>query len=474
MRAVGLALVIAGVLVTCGRDTRAGGHDGRRLPQSALRTAPISDVSAVPTGHGSVLYAAEDEDADSWCAACPDQCCAGCTCCGEGPIRRWLDREPFKLPQARALQRLGINTGGWVQAGITANAKDPADNFNGPLLTNDRHGEFQMNQLWLFAHRPVDTSDGGFDIGGRVDLLYGTDWRVAYFHGLGMEGDLGNALLSGSDQLYGFSMPQFYAEVALDNLSVKMGRMTGILGYEIVPPMGNFFYSHSYALCYGEPILITGLMGTYKLSEQVSVLAGGHQGIHRFEDNNGRWNFQGGVMWSSRNQRLSFAYALDVGRNDFIFPLEDEYVHSLVMKFQLTPKLLYVLQNDLGWAEGAGAAPNAEWYGINQYLLYAINEKWSAGMRAEWFRDDDGTRVLGLGNLDARGWSPPSGAPGFSGHFTALTLGLNWKPKSNIFVRPEVRWDWYDGTTNVAGLLPFDAGNSDNQFTFATDVIVTF
>jgi len=151
--------------------------------------------------------------------------------------------------------------------------------------------------------------------------------------------------------------------------------------------------------------------------------------------------------------------------------LEDEYIQSLVVKYQVTPKLLYVLQNDLGWAEGAGANADAEWYGINQYLLYTLNEKWAAGMRIEWFRDDDGTRVMGLGNLDARGWA---GAPGFSGSFTELTLGLNWKPKANIFIRPEVRWDWYDGSTNGGGQLPFDAGNSSSQFTVATDLVITF
>jgi hypothetical protein len=402
--------------------------------------------------------------------------CSCCTCptpCNwEGCLAR--SRDPFKLPQPGLLRRLGINTGGWLQVGVTFNGEDPADNFNGPVLTNDRHGDPQMNELWLYFHRPVDTGGSGVAVGGRVDLLYGTDWRVAYFHGLGLEGDLDGAILNGSNQLYGLAIPQFYAEVAVNNLSVKAGRMTGILGYEIVPPMGNFFYSHSYALCYGEPILITGMMGNYRVSDQLSVLAGFHQGIHRFEDNNGRLNFQGGLMWSSRDERLSLAYALDVGRNDFIFPLEDEYVHSLVMKFQVTPKLLYVLQNDLGWADGAGANPDAEWYGMNQYLLYTINDKWSAGVRAEWFRDDDGTRVLGLGNLDARGWSPPSGSPGYSGSFTALTFGLNWKPRANVFIRPEMRWDWYDGSRNGNALLPFDAGASSSQFTCATDLIVTF
>jgi len=377
--------------------------------------------------------------------------------------------DPFKLPQPCVLQSLGINTGGWIQAGITVSSEDPADNFNGPVLTNDRHGELQMNELWFYLHKPVDTGGCGSDVGGRVDFLYGTDWRVAYFHGLGMEDRL-----NGADQFYGFSIAQLYAEFAVNNLSVKVGRMTGILGYEIVPPMGNFFYSHSYALCYGEPILITGLMANYKASDQLTVLGGFHQGVHRFEDNNGRLNFQGGVMWNDCCERVSLAYALDVGQNDFLAGPEDEYVHSLVLKLQLTESLLYVLQNDLGYASRVAGAADAEWYGINQYFLYTLNENWSAGLRAEWFRDDDGTRVLGLGNLpDARGWAPPSGAPGYAGNFYEVSVGLNWKPKANVFVRPEVRYDSYNGPTN-GGQLPFDDGNSSSQFTFATDLIVTF
>jgi len=478
MRIHALWLASALATLTLPLHARAEGKVDLSQPDSFAQMAFRDAGGSIPASYvsfgDSQTKAACPPNACGSC--CNTSCCRGecCPCRGDGPISRWLAREPFKLPQPCVLQRLGVNTGGWLQVGITGNAEDPADNFNGPVLTNDRHGEFQMNQLWLYLHRPVDTGGYGFDVGGRVDLLYGTDWRVAYCHGLGLEGDMNRALFNGSNQLYGLSLPQLYAEFGLNNLSVKIGRMTGILGYEIVPPMGNFFYSHSYALCYGEPILITGLMSNYKVSDQLSLLAGFHQGVHRFEDNNGKLNFQGGVMWNTQDQRLSLAYALDVGRNDFIFPLEDEYVHSLVMKLQLTPKLLYVFQNDLGWADGRGVNPDAEWYDINQYLLYTINEKWSAGMRIEWFRDDDGTRVFGLGNLDARGWSPPSGQPGFNGSFTELTLGVNWKPKANILVRPEVRWDWYNGSPNGAGQLPFDAGDSSSQFTFATDLVVTF
>jgi hypothetical protein len=154
-----------------------------------------------------------------------------------------------------------------------------------------------------------------------------------------------------------------------------------------------------------------------------------------------------------------------------VFFLEDEYLHSLVLKHQMTERLLYVIQSDYGYANAAAGLDDADWYGINQYLLYALGEKWSAGMRIEWFRDDDGTRVLGMGNLDAQGWT---GLPGFNGSFTQLTLGLNWKPKFNILVRPEARWDWYNGSTNLGGQLPFDDGNSSSQITLATDVVIMF
>ena len=225
--------------------------------------------------------------------------------------------------------------------------------------------------------------------------------------GLGLEGDLGGAKLNGSNQLYGLSIPQFYAEFGLNNLSVKVGRMTGILGYEIVPPMGNFFYSHSYAMCYAEPVLITGVMGKYAVSDRMAMFAGFHQGVHRFEDNNGRLNYQSGVMWTAPGGRTSVAYAFDLGRNDAA-AVEDEAIHSLVIKQRISSRLLYVIQSDIVQRDNVAAlaGQDAETYGINQYLLYTLNPQWAVGMRYEWFRDDDGTAVLGLNNLPgARGWA---------------------------------------------------------------------
>ena len=110
---------------------------------------------------------------------------------------------------------------------------------------------------------------------------------------------------------------------------------------------------------------------------------------------------------------------------------------------------------------GAPPVQDAEWYGVNQYLFYQFNCCWSAGMRFEWFRDDDGTRVTGIGDGNAiQGLF-------FEGHFYEVAWGLNWKPNDNVVVRPELRYDWFDG----AG-LPYDANTSDEQFMAAVDMII--
>ena len=44
----------------------------------------------------------------------------------------------------------------------------------------------------------------------------------------------------------------------------------------------------------------------------------------------------------------------------------------------------------------------------------------------------------------------------------------------NWVVRPEVRWDMYDGPPNPFGQLPFGNFDRSSQFTFACDLIVTF
>ena len=118
------------------------------------------------------------------------------------------------MPQPCALQSLGINMSGWVEGGLTFNSLSPSDRWNGPVATNDRSDEYQLNQAWLYFVKPTKTDGCGWDLGGRIDVVYGTDWRFGQCYGLETTFDDPNSF-------YGLVLPQFYAEVAVDDLTVK-------------------------------------------------------------------------------------------------------------------------------------------------------------------------------------------------------------------------------------------------------------
>ena len=59
--------------------------------------------------------------------------------------------------------------------GGTGNPDSPPSRYNGTLAPNDRN-EFQFNQLYMVMEKPLKTDDCCWDIGGRIDMLYGTDY----------------------------------------------------------------------------------------------------------------------------------------------------------------------------------------------------------------------------------------------------------------------------------------------------------
>jgi len=366
-----------------------------------------------------------------------------------------------------------LTVGGWIDQGITYNADSPTDRFNGPVTFNDRDREYQMNQVDLFVEREADTGGYGWDIGGRFDVLYGTDGRFTVANGL--EDNWNDR------RFYWLSVPQAYVDVAVNDLNVRLGHFYTIIGYEVVPAPQNFFYSHAYTMQYGEPFTHTGVLASLPLGDQLTASAGVHRGWDNWEDNNEEMNFLGGLNWTSHDGRTSAAFAIDTGAYDDA-GLYNRTMYSVVLTRQINDRLVYVIQHDYGFdnngsvVERQGVQHDAEWYGINQYLFYEVDSRLSLGMRVEWFRDDDGTRVGGLGAPNGWTGGPDLAANqiGFAGDFFAITGGLNWKPYDNLVVRPEVRWDWYNGPRSAAGELPYDSGEKDSQFTLAADVYFTF
>lgn len=416
------------------------------------QTYELTDGTISPVSFSSDCDCAAADCNDCAAPACDTGCDSGCdsicnTCCDE----------PWKLmPELPG----GITVDGWIAAGATYNADRPADRFNGPLSFNDRN-EVQLNQLYVTIGRATDPCKC-FSVGGQVDLLYGTDYIFTQAVGLETRRN-GNPKWNARDH-YGLAMPQMFLEFAYNDLSVKVGHFYTIIGNEVVTAPDNFFYSHAYTMQYGEPFTHTGILADYAMSDRVNVLAGIHGGWDNFDPVRHRAGFLGGATWTNCDETVSLAFMLTSGHElNSMGNFTNRTMYSLVANLALTDNLSYIVQHDNGWQEDwFGPNVDAEWYGLNQYLLYDINDCWKAGARFEWFRDDDGTRVAGVRNGN------PAAGP-FVGNFYQATVGLNWTPSTNLLVRPELRWDWFDGTG-----LPYDGGTEDDQFTAAFDAILTF
>jgi hypothetical protein len=262
-----------------------------------------------------------------------------------------------------------------------------------------------------------------------------------------------------------------YLEVGYNNLAVKLGHFATPFDFEMIPGPGNPFYSHSYCYGYCTPQLVTGVLADWKMTDEFSLYGGFHRGWFQFEDNNDVLDWIVGGKWATTDGGTSIAYGATGGPQDPA-GVQDRLMYNLTVQQQLTERLRYVLVHDLGTEQNFMAPGNTvEWYGINQYLLYKLNACWSANLRVEWLRDDDGARIAGPGNIPGVfAWD----GFGFAGNFYEISAGLNWRPHPNALIRPEIRWDRYTGATNVLGDLPFDDGNSRDQLTFAADLVVTF
>lgn len=395
-------------------------------------------------------------------------CLSAAAMADEAPAGAIESLTGVNINETSFLKDNSITVGGWLSLGITYNAHSPRDHFNGPVTFNDRSSEFQVNQLNVFIERAVNKEGQDWDIGGRVDAMWGTDSLFTQ-----AVGHWDDDMIRGTEDLrfYDIALPQAYAEVFApigNGVSAKIGHFYTLLGNEVVQAPNNFFYSHAYAMQYGEPFTHTGALLTYPLDKNLSLSAGAVTGPHNGADNFDRhlsnWNFLGGANYTSDDGKTVVAVAVTTG-DDSDRALDNRTIGSIVITRHVREDLHYTFQHDHGLQEFDGGT-EAEWYGVNQYLTYDVNEELAAGLRFEWFRDDDGARVLSA----IRG----AGITG-DANFFEVSAGLNWKPQKWLLLRPEIRYDWADGKTDF---FDFDenAGTAtrNGQFTFGANAVVTF
>ena len=473
------------ILSATARDEESPGfHDGVRVSQAPSPSRPRPEPRAADSDDDAGAMKEDQEDTDL------NRSRAGRRGEGGGPTRSEEDddddndEDEFKsdlLVKALGLENSPISVFGWLQGSFTGNQYRPKNGENFGVNPNSSANQFLFQQLYFVVEKrldPKDADDYGF--GFRVDSLTGSDWKQFHMTGL-FDGVF-------TSKYFGYDPVQFYGEVHLPwltegGIDVKGGRFYSLPGYEDAAAPGRPLNSTTYMFGYGQPYTHFGVMTNWHVTDRLNLFNGAVNGWDRWIDRNFRWGYAGGLVWDAPNDRTNLSVTLNVGPNQFpwffkagyqnepngvppppflagrrnlLYNKSNAVLFTETLIHEATDKLTLIAESDQGYESNiasfgpGGSSANGQWYGLAGFMLYTFNEKWTGVARAEGFRDVNGTRT------------------GYNDTYYETTLGLIVKPRSWLWLRPEVRWDW------AVGEPVYNDERSKHQFTYGFDAIFLF
>jgi len=367
------------------------------------------------------------------------------------PVQRPLLMSALdETPIGSALDAARINLYGHIEASYTWNFDNPAKSLNIGRVFDIKHNDPEVNQTDFNIERTVDLTSHQFDIGGRLELLYGTDARFIH----------SSDFFSGQDFFHGpeyqFDIPQVYLDFGVplgDGLRIRVGKF---LFFKQIDPNASVFYSHSFTFGAALPFTLTGVSALYNITDQLNVEGGVSRGWGQtLTDNNGSIDGFGRIRFTpSDKTNITLAFISgpeDTGDNSHYRDAVD-----LTLTQALGDNLTFLLDSVYGNdAAGSLSGKNANWYGTAGYLVLKLDDHLSLAGRGEWYRDEEAFTT------------------GVAQNLYEATVGVTVTPfpsdtiASFFKVRPEVRYD-YSSRDYFNGLTKHD------QLTAAVDAIFNF
>ncbi len=315
---------------------------------------------------------------------------------------------------------------------------------------------WSLDEAWMTVQKSVD-SNLPFDIGYRVDALFGRENAQCYGDG-GFDGKWGV-----SDDGYGASIYQGYAEIGLGKLSAKVGKFGTLLGVESFDAAECDFKTHSYQY-ENEPLTHSGVLFDYAPGDVLDLNFGLVAGADNSFGN--RWGDTGFLFGATLNldEHFSIGYAselmqvhsalgeqrsaqsagyYELGGEDIAD--QNEYLQTVSVNLDLAENLHYTFGTNYGtMADRATKTHRYSQYGFANYLTHDVNDKLSHSVRYEYY-----LQKLQTGEKN-------------EGRFHDLSYAIKYKPCENVYLLPEIRYDWVE------------AEGKDNGVTGAVAVGVLF
>ncbi len=388
--------------------------------------------------------------------------------------------KPWVAPASLSDWASNIKLSGQVEAGITGNPADPSNGINFGQLTTDKANHPLLNQLLLTVERDTDPKATGYDFGFKLQGLYGSDARI--YHELGVF----DHLIHDRNQLdiveanVTMHTPWLFG----GGIDFKGGIFPSPLGFEVIDPKGNPFYSHSYIFQYGVPFKEFGLLSTAHVSGMVDLYLGIDSGSNTTVgggDNNSRPAGVAGLGLNFLDGKLTFLGLTHIGPENSTLntPFGNSairYYNDIVITYKQSDKLSFT--TEFNYVRDTGF--KAEAYGVAQYVAYVLTDSLTLNGRAEVYRDNRNFFVNNpVNNLDYVNLQLGRPANIYASQrattYGELTAGVTYKPAglpfplNNLLVRPEIRYD-----RSLSNSKPFGGGSDKDQVTLASDVILGF
>ncbi len=252
----------------------------------------------------------------------------------------------------------------------------------------------------------------GEKVGFVADLVFGPRGEDAVF------------LSDGSSQI----VNQLYAYWNVsEKVTLTFGNFNTFLGYEVISPTGNFNYSTSYMFSYG-PFSHTGLKADFALSEKWSAMLAVMNPTDYTENNPFDTYIVGaqvGYSGDTGSAYLNFRYGNEgePGEVGPTFQADLTTGWDVSEDFYLGVNATYLSTEPQEDGDASG------FYGVALYPQYKTSEKFTLGLRGEYFSVYNGGLVDVIG-LDAEG----------DGDVIAATLTGSYDI-GDLTLKPELRLD---------------------------------
>jgi hypothetical protein len=343
-----------------------------------------------------------------------------------------------------------------------------------------RPNEFDMDQALIRIDRNLDSvQTDHIDWGFRATGDFGIDYR--YFTAGGWFSDQ----LFEHNNLYGWDLTELYLDVYIpwvaQGMIVRVGRWIACPDIETQFAPDNYMGSHSLLFTF-DTYTQTGVMTTFKLSDQVTFQAAVHAGTDMAPWYKGSLLTGAcGIRWVSQSNNDAFygwlnainsaefrrfeQYGQPMGHDNFNYIVgtwEHRFNPGLITKTEAyfmwqrnavvggTPSAGPLESFGGGGGIGADIPGLTLTFGAVNFTTIELSKRDFITVRNEYWKDTDGERS------------------GFPGVYTSNAIGLSHNFTPEIQFRPEI--GYYRNWTNPA----FDNGTRKNEFMAAFDFTIHF